>query len=339
MANIFDIAKLAGVSKTTVSKVINNQYGVNVDTRKRVLDAIEELKYVPNQAARSLVKSKSGVIGVIYDAFTMPVYLYLAGFLEQYASENGYNLVFCNCNDDHTTKAKYISYFTGGAADGLILFGSDTRDKDLIIKLKETEYPFVVIENHFEDIDINNILIDNIEGARKAVEYLLGLGHKKIVHITGNVSHRAASDRLDGYIRALQSAGLAFDPEYVIYTNAKQKAGSEAAKKILEIKGGPTAIFAFNDVLAYEAIEYLGRKGYKVPHDFSVIGFDNIANTHNFIPANISLTSMAQPMDQVAEQAIKILINNIDKKSTSSSKIVFEVSLFEGKSCKSITIS
>lgn len=333
MANILDIAKYAGVSKTTVSKVLNNQYGVNEETRKKVWEAARVLNYTPNHAARSLVTSRTGVIGVIYDSFDTPVYMNLANHIEAYSKNNGYHAVFCNCNDSFEAKDKYISYFMGGAADGVIFFGSSKQDRELILRLKETQYPFVVIENHFEDLDINNILVDNMEGARNAVSHLIELGHKKIAHITGDISHRVSSDRMNGYIRALQDANLDFAPEYVVYTNAKRGSGTDAVKRLLELDDRPTAIFTFNDIQAYEVTGYLFKHGYQVPKDFSVVGFDNISEILNFLPSSIMLTSMEQPLEEMAKASIEMLLDNMKDGERQPRKKVFETVLVKGKSC------
>ncbi len=336
MTNIFDIAKLAGVSKTTVSKALNNQYGVNADTRERVMEAAKKLNYTPNHAARSLVTNKTGVIGIIYDAFNIPIYQELANCLERAVAKYGYNLVFCNCNDDHSIKEKYIHYFTGGASDGIILFGSDLRDKEFIIKLKQLDFPFVVIENHFDDFNVNDVMIDSYEGARMAVNHLVGLGHTRIAHITGDVSHRVALERLNGYISVLNDHRLQFNPQYVVYTNGKPGNGEEAVKKIVRLDDKPTAIFAFNDILAYETISYFNFLGFKIPDEFSVVGFDNISGIMNFIPSFISLTSIGQPMAEVAGASIRILLENIKDHSLPPQEMVFNTYLVEGKSCKQI---
>lgn len=333
MVNIIDIAKYAGVSKTTVSKVLNDQYGVSEETRKIVREAAKVLNYTPNHAARSLVTNRTGVIGVIYDSFDTPIYMNLANHIEGYSQNNGYNAVFCNCNDSFTAKTKYVNYFMGGAADSLIFFGSSRQDRELIIRLKEAQYPFVVIENHFDDLDINNILVDNTEGAARAVNYLIKMGHKKIAHITGDITHRVSSDRLNGYIRALQDANLDFVPEYVIYANAKAESGTEAIKKLIELEDRPTAIFAFNDIQAYEVIGYLFKHGYRVPNDFSIIGFDNISEILNFIPRRVMLTSMQQPLEQIAKASIEILLENMKDVGMLPRKEIFETVLVEGESC------
>lgn len=337
MSNIFDIAALAGVSKTTVSKVLNNQYGVKDATRQKVLEAAKQLNYIPNHAAKSLVTNKSGVIGVIGNAsFKTSVYIDLSITLQKYAEEMGYTLVFCNYNDDISTKSKYVSYFMSGAADGMIFFGSDKEDKALVEYIKASSYPLVVIENYFEDIKINNILIDNIKGSKSVIEYLSGLGHKKIAYITGNMEQRVASDRLNGYMRALQENNLPFISEYIIYSLPIIGSGKTSIEKILALKDKPTALYFFNDVMAYEAIWELQRLGYQIPKDFSIVGFDNFAGTFDFFKNSISLTSVAQPIDAISKASIDLLVNTIKNKNANYEQLSFETSLVKGNSCRQL---
>lgn len=333
MFNIFDIAKRAGVSKTTVSRVINNQPGVSEDTRQKVLKAIEELNYVPNQAARSLVSRKSGTIGVIYNEFNTSIYLQLANLLQKYAEQFNYNIVFCSSNDDLNTKTKYVQYFTGGAADGLIMFGSDIKDKELVQKVLNSNFPLVLIENSFSDLIVNDILIDNFSAGKKAVEYLISLGHKQIAHITGNLSHRAASDRMNGYIEALNEAGIKYNEDYVVCTDAGENTGAMAIEKLIYLKHPPTAIFAFNDLQGYEAIRRANELGIMIPDDISIVGVDNMIEVLRFIPSKIRLTSMHQPMDKVAEAAIRLIIEKLENEAAEPKIITFETEIFEGTSC------
>lgn len=333
MSNIFDIAKAAGVSKTTVSRVVNNQLGVKEDTRQKVLDTIKRLNYIPNQAARSLASKKAGVIGVIYNVINTSVYLNLANLLEKYAAQYNYNIVFCSSNNDYKSKERYIQYFTGGAADGLILFGSDVSDKDLVRRVTDKNFPLVIIENHFNDINVNNILINNFFGAKQAVEYLISLGHTKIAHITGNINHKAASERMNGYLEALKENGIKYNKDYVFFTDAGDKSGSLEIEKIIYLKDPPTAVFTFNDLQGYEAIQKAIEIGIRVPQDLSIVGFDNICEMLHFIPANLKLTSIIQPMEKIAEAAIGLIVENINDTRMEPKVVTFDTEIFYGDSC------
>lgn len=336
MSNIFDIARAAGVSKTTVSRVMNNQSGVNENTRKKVLDAIQKLNYTPNLTARSLVTRKTGVIGVIYNELNASIYLELANMLEKYAKDHDYNVIFCSSNDNYDSKVKYMNYLTSGATDGVILFGSDMGDKELVQKIKATKFPFVIIENYFGDIDINNIMIDNVNGARKAVDYLVSLGHSRIAHVTGNVNHKASADRLLGYTQSLNENKIKYNPDYVIYTDAGKNSGDYAFEKLINLDCPPTAIFTFNDIQGYEAIQKANELGIRVPQDISIIGFDDISAILNFIPSSVLLTSMKQPMEQVAKTAIDLIISNIENENEKPRLYTFDTTLRLGGSCSKL---
>ena len=331
--NIFEIARMAGEPKTTVSRVINNQPGVREETRVKVQEAIKKLNYIPNHAARSLVSRKSGVIGVVLNEFNASVYLKLANYLEKYAAIYNYNVVFCSSNENYESKSRYVQYFTGGAADGLILFGSDTRDRELVKKVLKTGFPLVLIENYFNNIKVNDVIVDNFSGAVNAVNYLAKLGHRKIAHITGNINHKVALERLNGYIKALNENNITYNKEYVILTDSGEQSGYKSVEKLLKLKEPPTAIFTFNDMQGYEVIQRAAELGMGVPQDLSVVGFDNIYDILRFIPSNIRLTSMKQPMDKVAEAAIRLMMTNINDINAKPQIISFETEIFHGTSC------
>lgn len=328
-----DIAKLAGVSKTTVSKVLNHQYGVHEDTRKKVWDAAAELHYTPNIAARTLVTSKTGVIGVVYDSFSSPIYMELAGKLEHFAAEKGYHLVFCSCNARQEAKQHYIQYFMGGAADGVIIFGSAKDDLPVIQRLMALQFPFVVIENHFEELEIPNVLVDNQAGARQAVHYLHRLGHRSIVHVTGNMEHRVAMDRQAGFREAMEALGLDTDSDAFISTDGSNGCGVGAAQQLMGMNKKPTAVFAFNDLIAYEMMDTLHQAGYRIPEDISIVGFDHLAGVLSFKPGLHDLTSIAQPLSAVAEAAVEIVAAAAAGEEGISRFRLFTPELKEGHTC------
>lgn len=324
---------MAGVSKTTVSKVLNHQYGVHEATRKKVWDAAAELHYTPNIAARSLVTSKTGVIGVVYDSFTSPIYMELAGQLERSAAEKGYHLVFCSCNSRQEAKQHYIQYFMGGAADGVIIFGSAKDDLPVIRHLTALRFPFVVIENHFEELEIPNVLVDNQAGARQAVHYLHRLGHRSIVHVTGNMEHRVAVDRQTGFKEAMEALRLDMGSDTFIYTDGSNGCGADAARQLMGMNDKPTAVFAFNDLIAYEMMDTLHQAGYKIPEHLSIIGFDHLAGVLSFKPGLHDLTSVAQPLPAMAEAAVEIVAAAAAGEEAVSRFRLFTPELKEGHTC------
>ena len=317
--------------------MLNQQYGVHAETRKRVLEAAVELRYTPNIAARSLVTSKTDVIGVVYDSFHSPLYMELAEQMERKAMESGYRLVFCSCNSDHESKQHYIRYFMGGAADGVILFGSAEEDLPVIEHLTAVDFPFVVIENHFEQLNIPNVLIDNPSGAAQAVRYLYSLGHRKIAHVTGNLQHRVAVDRRNGFITAMGERGLTTFAESFITTDGSIGCGTKAAEQFLRMPDRPTALFVFNDLIAYEMIDVLQQTGCRVPDELSIIGFDHLVGLLSFKPSVLELTSLAQPLPEVAGAAIELLVTAFTGNIPKELVRLFQPTLMEGNTCRKVT--
>ncbi|WP_438447833.1 LacI family DNA-binding transcriptional regulator [Gorillibacterium sp. sgz5001074] len=339
IASILDIAKLAGVSKTTVSKVLNHQYGVHEETRKKVWEAAAALHYTPNIAARALVTSKTGVIGVVYDSFKSPIYSEMAGQLERWARGMGYHLVFCSCNQQQESKQHYIHYFMGGAADGVILYGSSEDDYPVIERLMAVGFPFVVIENHYEELRIPNVLVDNAGGAEQAVRYLHGLGHRRILHVTGNLKHRVAVDRRNGYIQAMRELIGEPSSEDFIETDGSIGCGEKAARLLLERSdqtARPTALFVFNDLIAYEMMDTLHQAGWRIPEDISVVGFDHLVGLLSFKPGVLELTSVEQPLGEVARAAVEMVVSAASGTSPEPDSRAFAPVLREGNTCRRI---
>ncbi|WP_058303617.1 LacI family DNA-binding transcriptional regulator [Gorillibacterium timonense] len=336
IASILDIAKKAGVSKTTVSKVLNRQYGVHAETRKRVLEAAEALHYTPNIAARSLVMSKSGVIGVVYDSFRSPLYMELATQLEHHAMVSGYRLVFCSCNEDPDAKSGYIRYFMGGAADGIILFGSAEGDEAILDQVTAVDYPCAVIENHVEHLSIPNVLIDNLSGAAQAVDYLYERGHRAIAHVTGNLLHKVAVDRRDGFVKAMEEHGLSAPPERLLSTEGTIGCGTKAAAQLLAMKERPTAVFVFNDLIAYEMMDALHQARCRIPEDLSVVGFDHLVGLLSFKPGPLELTSLSQPLSDVAAAAIDLVAALVAGNAPQEKVRLFWPELKEGNTCRTL---
>ncbi|WP_199925437.1 LacI family DNA-binding transcriptional regulator [Paenibacillus bouchesdurhonensis] len=334
IASILDIARLAGVSKTTVSKVLNHQYGVREETRNKVWEAAKALHYTPNIAARTLVTSKTGVIGVVYDSFKSPIYSELAGELEKWARKMGVHLVFCSCNQQQASKIHYIQYFMGGAADGVILFGSAEDDSAVIERLMAVNFPFVVIENYYEELQIPNVLVDNVGGAEQAVRYLHDLGHRHIVHVTGNLRHRVAVDRYLGFKQAMLASGHEPTSDHFIYTDGSIGCGPVAAQALLEKPDRPTALFVFNDLIAYEMIDSLHLAGLRIPEDISVIGFDHLVGLLSFKPGIHNLTSMGQPLGEMARATIEMILSLISGQTPEPITQQFKPVLQEGNTCK-----
>lgn len=347
MATIIDVAKLAGVSKTLVSRFINNQKGVSPESKKKIAAAIQELNYRPNGIARSLVLQKTHTIGIVVDdlcsTFIFKMIEGLEKGAEEFDKDDKYNVIFCNSNGDIKRKERHINFLTQGRVDGIVIYGSLVDDDTLIKHLSEVNFPFILIENDIETINVNKVVIDNVLGAYNATEHLINLGHRRIAHIGGNMNLKITLDRMNGYVRALQKHNIPVDQNLIIFPDFsdvdayKQKDQSRSQvifydrgyiemKKIIDLGQIPDAIFFATDLSAFGAIKALEEAGLKVPDDVSIIGFDNeisAAGAFNCRP----ISTVKQPLKQAGYLGIQKLISSIKMPNIEKERILLQTEL------------
>ncbi len=332
MATISDVAERAKVSKTLVSRVLNNRTGVGEASRKRILEAIKELNYRPNELARSLVLQKTQTIGIVIDTLCIPYYFDLIKGFEEGGDEEDYNIIFCSGRSDPIIKSKYINFFTHHRVDGLVIYGSLFSDEGIIRDLAAAGFPFVLIENEIPNLEINNILIDNFGGAYKATEHLIKLGYKKIFHFSGDMNTKVSTERLNGYIRAMQDYGIPMDKDSIIYTQFKEKSGYGNMKHLLKRQTLPDAIFFAADISAFGAIRAITEAGLTVPGDIAITGFDDdIPDSRDIIFPG--LTTMKQPLREIGHQSIKLLTRSINNPYSKPLSKTYKTELIIRESC------
>ena len=305
MKTIKDVAKQAGVSLTTVSRVVNGSEKVSPKTKERVELAIKELGYFPNNAARSLVKKQTNSIAVMLRNIHDPFFTNLIRGIEDASSALERNVIFCSPGTDEKVRDRYIEYLTNGISDAIILYGSLFSDKPMIDHLQEVNFPLLLIENNFQTIPVNQFLIDNIAGARCAVEYLIRRGHKRIAHFIGNPNKKVVLERFNGYTEAMQTNGL-FIHDYYIQNTSRDTASVLPQLEALmsyDPAERPSAIFCSNDKIAIQVIDGLTELGYSVPGDVSIIGFDNLKN-YDINYRGPRITSIQQPLYQIGYDSI-----------------------------------
>lgn len=305
MATIKDIARLAGVAPSVVSRALNNKYGVKPSTRERILAIARELEYYPNTAARSLVTRRTETIGVMMADISEPYYSQAIKGMEYVASQTGYTLLFSNSyeNVEHSRVLQKMVH--AERVDGLLIMGSNIQERSFVFTLLEREIPFVLIERNIADPRVNCIWIDNVEGARMATQHLIKQGHRKIAHIAGNLYYQVALDRIEGYRKALDEAEIAFTEEWVVPGNFVTEGGYQAMKEILQ-QGECTAVFAANDSMAYGALQAIAEAGLAVPDDVAVIGFDDLEFSGL---TNPPLTTVRQPRYEAGRRSMEILVS------------------------------
>lgn len=311
-ATIFDVAKLAGVSFKTVSRVVNREPNVRASTRERVEEAIAELNYRPDQAARNLASHRSHLIGLIYDdpeAYELPSSGYIVnmqqGALRACRSARS-ELLIHPCNYRKKDVGKHLkSLIEDAKPAGIIVAAPLSNIPRIVQAIEETGTPCVRISPGSKNGKHYSIATNDREVCAEMTRYLASLGHKKIAFINGDPRHKAVANRLEGYRDGLEQSGLTFSKRLVVAGDNSIGSGEAVAEKLLSRKQAPTAIFAANDDMAAGVIRLADRLGIDVPGQLSVAGFDDIVLARQIYPA---LTTIRQPLEEMAERAAAILI-------------------------------
>lgn len=301
--NIHDVAKKSGLSVVTVSRVINNSPSVREANRQKVLKAIEELNYQPNSAARSLVRGKTGVIGMSITNFNDSFYDRVIRVVNRKLAEHGYFLAL-SIAENEVEGDNFL--FQKDRVDGIILL-SPLREEEYVNELKGKNIPFVLLDNQFQHEDVPSVVVDNYQGGYEATKHLIGLGHTQIAYIGGPSVFLSVAERKRGYIQALEEAGLTpFGTEYCGFTVS---GGYEVAKRWIREDKLPTAIFSGDDFIALGVVQALREEGIMVPHDISVVGFDDQQFVGEFYPR---LTTVRQPEAQMGSIGVDLLLKLIN---------------------------
>lgn len=327
---IVDIAREANVSYSTVSRVLNNVSYVKADKRQRVLDAVERLGYVANVQARGLVGGRTQLIGlIVHDLIVSYMDEIVRGIDEELASSH-YNLILFTTHRQPEKETRFVRMMTKGLVDGLLLL-LPLSPGEYTQTLAADCFPYVVIDQcGFDDFSLT-VTATNWQGAFDATNYLIELGHKRIGFIAGNPPSSSAHDRLEGYKAALSAHGIPFQPELVVTGFFRYSTGLQAAQTLLSLEQPPTAIFAANDHSAFGAIEAIRSRELSIPEDISIIGFDDVPEAQHLIPP---LTTVRQPLEQMGQVAVKMLLERIEDQSTVPQQAMLATQLIIRDSCR-----
>lgn len=299
---IQDIAARANVSISTVSRVLNNTAPVAEETRKRVLRIIDELGYKPNLFAQSLAGGQSRTIGVLTQLIGSPFYDVILRGILQGIEGSGYSPLFADGGWDGNKDRIALNMFMDRKVDGLILLNGHTSD-DYLVELA-SQVPMIVLGRVIPGLEELCLPFDDYEAARKATRYLIETGHRRIAHITGILSHEDAIERKNGYLSALEEAGIEPDPDLIIEGDYTEPSGVMAVEMLLMRGRIFSAIFASNDQMAYGARLALHRRGLRVPEDVSIVGFDDQAPSAYMIPPLTSIRRTPLEIGEVAGRAL-----------------------------------
>jgi len=306
VVTIHDVARHAGVSPMTVSRVINSEANVREETRARVTASVRALRYSPNLAARSLASADAMHLGVLYSN-PSSAYLseFLLGSLEQ-SSLSGSQLVIEQCNKVESER-EAVQRLVKGGIDGVILPAPLCDSEESLKAVEETGIPAVLVASGRPAPVFSAVSINDFEAARAMTRHLLALGHKRIGFINGHPNQTASGQRFRGYIEGMTEAGLTVGADQVAQGYFTYRSGLDAAQRLLE-SWKPTAIFASNDDMAAATMAVAHRRGLDVPGDLSIAGFDDTPLATTVWPA---LTTIRQPIADMAREAVRLLIEQI----------------------------
>lgn len=306
MVTIKDVAKLANVSITTVSRVLNDTgHSVSSETKERVLKSIQELGFYPNAMARGLHQNKTKTIGLIIQDISNPYYPSIVRGVEDGAQELGYTVILANAYRSRERTTRYLNVLREKRVDGIIFTGGGVVKDAVEEKFFEHTHIATVVIGKSCNNKLPAVQVNNVQASREACEHLIKLGHRKIVTITGPAGSTTAIDRLEGYNQALRHHGIEVQDDWIIQGNFEFDSGYRAVDKFPEV--GPdkvTALFAHNDMMAIGAMKALEEKGLKVPQDIAVMGFDNIPLSSFVTPV---LSTVTVPVYELGRTSMKIL--------------------------------
>jgi LacI family transcriptional regulator len=328
-----DIAKQAGVSRSTVSRVVNDFPNVNEDVRQRVLDVIQKTGYHPNAAARSLASQRSWTLGLVipqsvYQFFTDPYYPYLTKGIAQACNDYNYTLALLLVSSKEDEKKIFTRATRKGLLDGVLVQSGHHGDQQIIGQLADAGVPQVVLGRAFHYENVSNIDVDNVNAAYNAVTHLIRLGHQRIATISGPGHSAVGIDRMQGYTRALTERGFKIDESLIIEGDFSEAGGYYAMQRLLPAK--PDAVFAASDVTAIGAMRTIREAGLNVPNDIAVVGFDDIPMATTL---DTPLTTIRQPVIQFGVRAVELLIDLIENGIQPPRHIMIDTQLVIRDSC------
>jgi len=326
--SIEDVARESGVSITTVSRVINKVGTVKEKNRTKVMSAVKDLKFQPSIFAQRLATGKSNVValvipryeGVFYSFYGLEVIRGVGTLCEALKLD-----LLLHLTD---TRTPLNLRGVGG-----IIFSDIIGNRPQLEDALSKGIPCVVINYYLEDLNVSCIAVDNAGGAESAVDYLIGLGHKNIAHITGDVTTQAAAKRLEGYKRALEKNNIKVNEEYILYTDYSRGQARSASEKLIKMAEPVTAVFVASDSMALEVMAVAREMGKDIPRDLSIIGFDD---NPSGLYGPVALSTVRQPLIRMAEESVKELNRLMNTKGSAPKKILLPAELVVRESCSGL---
>lgn len=332
-ATILDIARQLKISKSTVSRALRNSKDINLETRNAVLNMAQELNYVPNHFAASLVRRKSYSIGIVVPELITDFFSQFIIIAQKAASLAGYEMIICHTNENYSNETDILKRLFSYQVDGILLsLSSETKSLDHLQPFEDAGVPVILFNRSKNRPGLPKVLADDYEGAFVGVEHLINNGYTKIGHIGGPENLQISKNRFRGYRDALVKHGLEVNPDWIVYYDLGQPSAQKCARILLDKPSPPDAVFAVNDPAAIQLIIEAKKRGIQVGPELGIVGFSNDSRSEVIEP---SLTTLQQPIDQMAESCIHLLLNKInDPKFKIPATTVLRTTLIERCSSK-----
>jgi LacI family transcriptional regulator len=327
MTTIYDVAKHAGVSPATVSRVLNG-HRVDPALAERVKQATAELGFRRNAVARNLRRAYTQQWAVIVSDIGNPFFTTLVRGVEDAAQAAGYFVVLCNSDEDLKKESAYASAAVSERMAGVIISPASERASDVDMLLK-AKVPVVVIDRSVRGVQVDSVHVDNAQGAQEATEHLLAVGYRRVACVTGPRRATTASRRLKGYERAHQAAGISVDPQLVRHADFRQQGGYDAMVSLLALPEPPDAVFVANNLMTVGALAALAERGIGIPDEMGIVGFDDIPWAQLIRP---TLSVVKQPSYEVGQTAGHLLLQRIAHPARQPSRVTLPTGLSVGAS-------
>ncbi|SDQ42196.1 catabolite control protein A [Virgibacillus salinus] len=327
---IYDVAREANVSMATVSRVVNGNPNVKPVTRKKVLATIEQLGYRPNAVARGLASKKTTTVGAIIPDISSIFFAELARGIEDIATMYKYNMILSNSDQNKDKELQLINTMLEKQVDGILFMGGNITDEH-VKQFESSSIPVVLAATYDESNRIPSVNIDYEAAAFEATSFLLGKGNEKIAFISGQDDTLINQQKYNGYLRAFKEKSKTVDDEYILRGDYSYDSGLEAVDQLLSLNKKPTAVFVASDEMALGVIHGAQDKGYKVPEDLEVFGFDNTRLATMVRP---TLSTIVQPMYDIGAVAMRLLTKYMNKEEVEEKKVVLPHRIVERTSTK-----
>lgn len=323
MATIYQVSEMAGVSLSTVSRVLNDNDYVSKKTKKKVLEAMKELGYQPSSIARSLASSTTNSVGILVSELDGPFFGQMMSAIEEHLRIAGKHVIITPGHSDEKKEKSGFEFLIGRNCDAIIAH-VEAVSNEYLIELSKGKTPIYLMSRYVKEIEENCINLDNVMGGYLATKAMINKGHKNIAYIAGPQFKEDASNRLKGHKKALAEYNLTFDENLFYIGDFKETGGSDGLRHFIQNKAQITALVCANDEMASGAMKYAREHGFNLPKDLAIIGFDNVIFTNYLYP---TLTTIDNPVPEMGRAAANLVLKDIYKKSGITVKHVFQPKL------------